>query len=159
MQVSKHKVVSIDYTLKNDEGEVLDSSQGAEPLSYLHGEGNIIPGLERALEGKGKGDQLQVSIDPADGYGDRVDGLRQVVAREDFGEIDLEVGMQFRVSADDDSEMIVQVVEILDDKVTIDGNHALAGMTLNFDVTIQEVRDATSEEIAHGHAHQADGHC
>ena len=159
MQVSKHKVVSIDYTLKADDGRVIDSSQGGTPLSYLHGEGNIIPGLERALEGKAQGEQLQVSVAPADGYGERVDELRQIVSRAEFGDVDLEVGMQFRASADGDSEMIVEVVEIDGDSVTIDGNHALAGETLHFDVTVQEIRDATSEEIAHGHVHQAGGHC
>ena len=159
MQVSKHKVVSIDYTLKGDDGEVIDSSQGGEPLSYLHGEGNIIPGLERALDGKAQGDELQVSIDPADGYGERVEELRQIVSREDFGDVDLKIGMQFRVSTEDNVDMIVEIVEIEDDRVTIDGNHALAGMTLHFDVTIQEIRDATKEEIEHGHAHHAGGHC
>ena len=165
MQVAKHKVVTIDYTLSDDDGETIDSSQGAEPLLYLHGEGNIIPGLERELEGKSVGDQIKVSISPADGYGEREEGLRQEVTRDHFNGIeDLEVGMQFRAPTDseDDSEeeqfIVVTVVEIGDDTVTVDGNHELAGVRLHFDVTVREVREATSEEITHGHAHGAGGH-
>lgn len=159
MQVTRHKVVAIDYRLTDDDGQMIDTSEGAEPLHYLHGEGNIIPGLEDALDGKSIGDQFQISIQPADGYGDRVDELRQVVSRDNFSDIDdLEVGMQFRVPADDNSHLVVTVVGIGGDTVTIDGNHQLAGVTLNFDITIRDVRDATSEEIEHGHAHAAGGH-
>ena len=165
MQVAKHTVVTIDYTLSDDDGETIDSSQDAEPLLYLHGEGNIIPGLDRELEGKSVGDQIKVSVSPADGYGERQEGLRQEVSRDHFSGIDdLEVGMQFRAptdSEDDNGEeqfIVVTVVEIGDDTVTVDGNHELAGLTLHFDVTIREVRDATSEEITHGHAHGVGGH-
>lgn len=159
MQVAKHKVVAIDYTLTDDDGQTIDTSEGAEPLSYLHGEGNIIPGLESALEGKSTGDQFQVSIPPADGYGERNDDLRQVVARSHFSDIDdLEVGLQFRVPTDGDDTIVVTVVEIGDDEVTIDGNHDLAGVSLNFDITVRDIRDATSEEIEHGHAHGPGGH-
>lgn len=160
MQVSKHKVVSIDYTLTDDEGETIDSSEGGAPLSYLHGEGNIIPGLEKELEGKSAGDQIKVAIAPADAYGEFEDGLRQEVSREHFSAVeDLEVGMQFRTPTEKEDEyVVVTVVDIDDDKVTVDGNHQLAGKTLHFDVTVREVRDATEEEISHGHAHGAGGH-
>jgi FKBP-type peptidyl-prolyl cis-trans isomerase SlyD len=153
MQVGKHKVVSIDYTLTDDDGQIIDTSQGAGPLNYLHGEGNIIPGLERALEGKAIGDHVRVSVEPADGYGERRDELRQVVSRDSFEDApDLQIGMRFRAPAEDDSYTVITVVEIDDDTVTIDGNHVLAGVRLNFDVKIREVRDATSEEISQGHA-------
>jgi len=158
MQVAKNKVVSIDYTLKDDAGEVIDSSEGFEPLFYLHGFDNIVPGLEKALEGKAAGDQVQVSVSPAEGYGERDDSLQQVVPRQAFqGVDDLEVGMQFRAESDE-GQQIVTVAAIEGDEVTVDGNHPLAGETLNFDVTIVEVRDATAEEIEHGHVHGPGGH-
>lgn len=154
MQVTKHKVVAIDYTLSDDEGQVIDSSRGAEPLEYLHGEGNIVPGLECVLEGKGVGDQIEVVVPPDDGYGLRNDDLRQAVSRDTFADVeDLAVGMQFRVETQAEDFLIVTVVEIGEDQVVIDGNHALAGQTLHFDVTIRDIRDATDDEIAHGHVH------
>jgi len=153
MQVAKNKVVAIDYKLTDEAGEVLDTSEGSDPLSYLHGAGNLIPGLEDALEGKSAGDQLQVSVPPAQGYGERNDQLRQTVSRDNFQDIDdLQVGMQFQVNANE-GDVIVSVVEIGDDEVTLDANHELAGMTLHFDVTIREVRDASDEELEHGHVH------
>ncbi len=153
MQVAKNTVVSIDYTLKDDNGQVIDTSQDRGPLQYLHGQGNVIPGLERALEGKSTGDQVRVSLPPTEGYGERIDELRQVVDRSNFKDVpDLQVGMQFRVLTEDDQPMVVTVVNIDGDAVTIDGNHELAGETLHFDVKIHDVRDATSEEIAQGRA-------
>ena len=158
MNVAKHKVVAIDYTLTNDGGETLDSSDGRDPLMYLHGAGNIIGGLESALEGKMVGEQVQVSIAPADGYGERNESLRQVVSREQFSGIEnVAVGMQFRVDTNA-GELTVTVVEVSDERVTLDGNHPLAGETLHFDVTVREVRDATEAEVSHGHAHGAGGH-
>jgi FKBP-type peptidyl-prolyl cis-trans isomerase SlyD len=158
MQVAKNKVVAIDYTLKNDAGEVIDSSEGQEPLHYLHGNQNIVPGLEQALEGKASGDRVQVSITPSEGYGERNDALQQVVPREAFQGIDdLEVGMQFRAESDN-GQHIVTITSIDGDEVTVDGNHPLAGETLNFDVTVVEIRDATSEELEHGHVHGPGGH-
>ena len=151
MQIARNTVVSIDYTLTDDEGTVLDSSTGREPLTYLHGAGTIIPGLENALEGQETGDELQVKIAPTDGYGERQDGLLAEVARSHFQEIDdLEVGMRFRVPTDQGDFRIVTVVGVADETVTIDGNHPLAGMTLNFDVTVREVRSATTEEVDGG---------
>jgi len=153
MQVAKNMVVAIDYTLTDVAGEVLDTSQGSDPLSYLHGVGNLIPGLEEALEGKSAGQQLQVTIPPSRGYGERNEQLRQTVSRENFADIDdLAIGMQFQVEGDD-NEMVVTVVEMDDDNVTLDANHELAGMTLHFDVIVREVREATAVELEHGHAH------
>lgn len=157
MQISKNAVVSIDYTLKGDDGEVLDTSEGHEPLAYLHGVGGIIPGLEKELEGKQAGDQFQVAIAPADAYGERNDALEQEVSRDQFeGAEDLSLGMQFQVESED-GPTVVTVIEIDDDVVTIDGNHPMAGVNLNFDVTVREVREATTDELSHGHVHGTGG--
>ncbi len=158
MKVANDKVVVIDYTLKNDAGEIIDSSEGAGPLAYLHGKGNIIPGLEEALEGKEAGDEVQASIAPEKAYGERHENMKQAVPRELFAGIDtIEVGMQFQ-SETDDGPIMVTVVEVADDMITVDGNHPLAGVNLNFDVKVREVRDATEEELAHGHVHGEGGH-
>ena len=158
MQIASNSVVTFDYVLKDDDGQLIDASQDGEPLAYLHGVGGIIPGLEKALTGKQVGDELQLSIAPADAYGERDDALRQAVPREQFeGVDDLALGMQFRIETDD-APMVVTVVEINDTAVTIDGNHPLAGMNLNFSVVVRDVREATDEEIAHGHVHGPGGH-
>lgn len=158
MRVAKNKVVSIDYTLTADDGTVLDSSEGSEPLAYLHGAGGIIPGLENAMEGKGVGDEFKVSVPPAEAYGEFDDSLVKKVARKQFAGVgELEVGMQFRVSAKG-GPRVVSIVEIAGDEITVDGNHALAGMTLHFAVAVRDIRDATAEEIEHGHAHTPGGH-
>ncbi|MBM79725.1 MAG: peptidylprolyl isomerase [Planctomycetaceae bacterium] len=158
MQIADKTVVAIDYVLKDDAGEVIDSSEGQQPLTYLHGASGIIPGLERELTGKQVGDELQVSIAPADGYGGRNDGLRQEVAHDQFqGVQNLSVGMQFQADSNA-GPMVVTVVEISDATVTIDGNHPLAGMNLNFSVTVRDIREATQEELQHGHAHGPGGH-
>ena len=153
MQITKHKVVKIHYTLTDDDGEVIDSSEGGEPLEYLHGVGGIVPGLESVLEGKSVGDQIKVSVQPEDAYGEHNDDLLHEVERSHFEGIDdLELGMQFQVDTEG-GPMVVTVVEITDENVTVDGNHELAGVPLNFDVTVREIRDAPPEEIDHGHAH------
>ncbi len=158
MQVTKHKVVSIDYSLTDDNGRIIDSSQAAGPLYYLHGKGNIIPGLESALEGKSHGDQVQGSIDPADAYGERIEDLRRVVSREKFGDTqNLEVGMRFRSPMEDSQHVVFRIVELDDENVTIDGNHELAGVRLHFDVTVREVRDASQKEIEQGDVHSSGG--
>lgn len=158
MQISKDKVVSIDYTLTNPEGEVLDSSEGRQPLAYLQGKGNIIAGLERELEGKRVGDQMRVTIQPADAYGERDDRLVQSVPREAFGGIDnIQVGMQFQAQTPSGHRAVVRVIEVGENEVTIDANHPLAGVPLTFDVTVRDVRDATEEELTHGHAHGPGG--
>lgn len=158
MQVQDKKVVGIHYTLKNDNGEVLDSSQGASPLMFIFGIGMLIPGLEAALNGKTKGDSLQVSINPEDAYGQKDAGLTQKVPKAQFDNPEeIQVGMQFQVETEQ-GMLVVTVVEVDDTEVTIDGNHPLAGMTLHFDVTVEEVRDATQEELDHGHVHGPGGH-
>ena len=158
MVIAKDKVVAIDYTLKDSDGEILDQSNEGQPLSYLHGAGMLITGLESALEGKAAEDELQVVVEPIDGYGEFDEGLRQQVPRSEFADIeDLAVGMQFRVNAAD-GFIVVTVVDVNDDEVTIDGNHQLAGVTLHFDVKVREIRDATEEEIEHGHPHGPGGH-
>jgi FKBP-type peptidyl-prolyl cis-trans isomerase SlyD len=157
MQISKNKVVAIDYTLKSDDGELLDTSAGEEPLAYLHGVGGIIPGLERELEGKQVGDELHIKVAPADAYGERDDALEQEVALDQFEDAEnLALGMQFQVESDQ-GPVVVTVVEIDDDVVTIDANHPMAGVNLNFDVTVREVREASTDELSHGHVHGAGG--
>jgi FKBP-type peptidyl-prolyl cis-trans isomerase SlyD len=158
MQIANDVVVSIEYTLTDDQGNVIDSSVGGEPLAYLHGAGNIIPGLEVALEGKKAGDSLKVSVAPADGYGEKDEGLLQVVPRSMFRGVDqIEPGMQFHAQTDYGMQVIT-VAKVEGDNVTVDGNHPLAGQNLNFDVKVLEVRAATAEELEHGHVHGAGGH-
>lgn len=159
MQIHNEAVVTIDYTLTNDAGEVIDSSSGGEPLAYLHGAGNIIPGLEAALEGKSSGDSLQVRVEPAQAYGEHHEGLMQVIDRSMFQGVDeLSEGMEFHAQANDGSTQVVRIAAIDGDDITIDGNHPLAGVSLNFDVTVVEVREASTEELQHGHVHGSDGH-
>lgn len=158
MVVAADKVVLIHYTLKNDEGQVIDSSAGGEPLAYIHGHGNLIAGLERELEGKGAGDKLSVKIAPADGYGERDADLVQRVPRRSFGGHAVKPGMQFQAQTSNGEARIATIVSIQGDMVTVDMNHPLAGENLNFDVEITEIRDATAEELAHGHVHGPGGH-
>lgn len=158
MQAADNTVVLIHYTLTGDSGEVIDTSEGREPLAYLQGFGNIIPGLEKALSGKRAGDKLKVSIEPADAYGIREDELVQVVPRSAFGgAADLEVGMQFQAQTPA-GVRVVTIVEVEGDDITLDGNHPLAGERLHFDVVVAEVRAATEEELTHGHVHGPGGH-
>ena len=158
MQIAERKVASFHYTLTNDAGDVLDSSGGREPLAYLHGAGNIVPGLETEMAGHVAGDKFSVDVAPTDGYGDYIEELVQIVPRESFqGVDDLAIGMQFQAQTGQGSLAVV-VTEINDDEVTVDGNHPLAGETLHFAVEIVEVRDASEEEITHGHVHGAGGH-
>ncbi|MDO8266808.1 MAG: peptidylprolyl isomerase [Moraxellaceae bacterium] len=158
MQIAKDLVACIEYTLTDDAGTVIDSSVGGEPLAYLHGSGNIIPGLEDALEGKKVGDSFKVSIAPADGYGEKNEGLMQVVPKEMFQGVDtIEVGMQFHAQTDHGMQVIT-VAAVEGSNITVDGNHPLAGQNLNFDVKVVEVRAASAEELDHGHVHGAGGH-
>src|SRR5471030_1370445 len=148
MPIAANKAVSIDYTLTNDAGEVIDSSAGGAPLVYLQGAGNIIPGLEKALDGKNVGDELKVSIEPEDAYGEYSAELVSTLSRSMFEGVDeLEGDMQ-----------IVTIRDLDGDDVTVDGNHPLAGQRLNFEVKIVDIRDASQEEIAHGHVHGEGGH-
>ena len=159
MLIAANKAVSIDYTLTNDAGEVIDSSAGGAPLVYLHGAGNIIAGLERALEGKQVGDELNVAVEPEDAYGEYSAELVATLDRAMFEGVDqLEVGMQFHASGPDGSMQIVTIRDIDGDDVTVDGNHPLAGQRLNFQDKVMKVRDASDEEISHGHIHGEGGH-
>ena len=159
MQIAQDKVVLIHYTLTDDAGKVLDSSSGGDPLAYLHGQGNIIPGLEKALEGKQAGDKLNVRVEPAEGYGVRDDSLVQQVPRRAFGSVSkVEPGMQFHAQSAQGQMRVVTVTHVQGDMVTVDGNHPLAGEVLVFDVEVAEVRDATGEELEHGHVHGPGGH-
>lgn len=155
MQIGLNSVVAFHYTLRNDSGEVLDSSSGQTPLLYLHGAQNIVPGLEQALEGRRVGDQFDVSVPPALGYGEHDPGLLQQVPRSAFQGVDEIVpGMQFQAGGQGTP---VVVTEVTTDTVTINANHPLAGVTLNFAIEVVEVRAATDQERAHGHVHQG-GH-
>jgi FKBP-type peptidyl-prolyl cis-trans isomerase SlyD len=158
MQIAKDAVVTIHYTLKNDAGETLDSSAGSDPLAYLQGNGNLIPGLENALQGKQAGDKVSVKVQPGEGYGEYDKSLVQQVPRRSFkGIANVQVGMQFQVDSNQ-GPRAVTVTNVVGDMVTVDGNHPLAGQNLHFDVEITDVRAATDEELSHGHVHGPGGH-
>jgi FKBP-type peptidyl-prolyl cis-trans isomerase SlyD len=158
VSIAQDQVVSIHYTLRDDAGEVIDSSAHGEPLSYLHGRGNLIPGLERELTGRNAGDRLQVKIPPADGYGEYDRELVQQVPRRALkGIANLKVGMRLQAQTAEGSRAVT-VTHMAGDMVTLDGNHPLAGKNLNFEVEIAAVRAATAEELAHGHVHGPGGH-
>ena len=157
MKIEKDTVVSIHYTLTDNDGNQLDSSNEQGPLVYLQGHQNIIPGLEKELEGKVTGDKLTAKVAPADAYGEINSELVQEVPRTQFQEPEsLQVGMQFQVETEA-GPMLLAVTALTDDTVTVDGNHPLAGVTLNFDVEVVEVRAASEEEVAHGHVHGPGG--
>ena len=157
MQISKEKVVSIHYTLRDNSGTVLDSSEGNNPLLYIQGIGNLIPGMEEGLEGKAKGDKVEIKVSPEKGYGVRNDQMIQKVPRSAFGGQEIHKGMQFQAGTDNGSQ-VVTVTDVGLDSITVDGNHPLAGVELNFSVEVMEVREATSEELSHGHVHGPGGH-
>jgi FKBP-type peptidyl-prolyl cis-trans isomerase SlyD len=159
MKVAKSTVVTIDYTLTSDEGDVIDSSSGGEPLAYLHGFGNIVPGLENALAGRSEGESVRVKVSPEEGYGEHDPDLVHRASRQQFqGIAEVEVGMRFQAQSGDDETTVVTVVEVEGDTITLDANHPLAGANLNFDVKIVGVRPATEVELEHGHPHGPDGH-
>ena len=159
MKIAKETVVVMDYTLRDQAGQVLDSSEGRDPLAYIHGLGHIIPGLEEELEGKSAGEQVSVEVSPEKGYGVRDDSKRMVLPRQSFEGVDqIEVGMTFHAHGQDGSSQVITVVGIEGDQVTVDGNHPLAGQTLFFEVNIVDVRAATAEELSHGHVHGPGGH-
>lgn len=153
MVIEKDRVVSIDYKLQDSKGEVLDSSEGGEPLIYLHGNDNIIAGLEKHLAGKTVGDNIACVVPAKEAYGERDDSLVFKVSKAEFGpKAEIEPGMQFEAHGEDGAQ-IVTVVAIEGDEVTIDANHPLAGEELHFTVKVVDVREATAEEISHGHIH------
>jgi FKBP-type peptidyl-prolyl cis-trans isomerase SlyD len=152
--IGDNVVASIHYKLTDDSGEILDSSEGSDPLAYLHGAGNLIPGLEKELVGKTAGASLQVTVAPEEAYGTKQDELIEVVPRAAFQGVEsIEPGMGFEAQGSDGQERRIVVTEVNGDDITVDGNHPLAGVELTFDVQVVEVRDATEEEIAHGHVH------
>ena len=158
MTIAENKVVTLHYTLTDDEGTIIDKSDDGSFL-YLHGASNIIPGLENALTGKTAGDELKVTVEPAEAYGERSDEARQDVPREMFpADTEIEPGMQFHAEGPEGQMITVTVTDVSDDTVSVDGNHPLAGVTLNFDVKVVDVRDASAEELEHGHAHGPGGH-
>jgi FKBP-type peptidyl-prolyl cis-trans isomerase SlyD len=156
--IKKDTVVSMGYNLKNSEGEELGNADANQPLTYLQGAGQIVPGLENALEGLVVGDKKDVTISPKEGYGEVSAELRLKVERKLFPpDAEIKPGMQFKANTGDDHERTFTVVELEDDHVKIDGNHPLAGQTLYFNVEIVAIREATKDELTHGHAHGADG--
>jgi len=158
VEIAADRVVTIHYTLKDDKGTVLDSSAGGEPLAYIQGHGNLVAGLEKALEGKQDGNTLAVVIPPEEGYGERDEKLIQRVPKRSLqGSGEIKKGMQFQARTDDGMRLFT-VTGVIGDMVSLDGKHPLADQTLHFDVEVVSVREATSEELEHGHVHGAGGH-
>ncbi|MEW9798755.1 FKBP-type peptidyl-prolyl cis-trans isomerase [Alteromonas sp. CYL-A6] len=156
MTITADSVVTLHYKVSAEDGTLLDSSEGKDPLTVLHGRRFLIEGLEDALEGRQKGDSFSVSVAPEKGYGERVDALVQRVPKSMFDGMDVEVGMSFRATTPQGEQSVI-VVETTDDEVVVDGNHPLAGVPLTFDIEVINVREATAEELEHGHAHGPDG--
>lgn len=159
MTISNDSVVTIAYTLRNTEGQVLDSSEENGSIAYLHGHQNIVPGLETALAGKAVGDTINAEVAPVDAYGERREDLVFSVPRDRLPqEEELVEGMQFRAQVAEGQDLVVTLVDVGENDVTLDGNHPLAGETLVFDVEVQDIREATAEEIDHGHVHDGSHH-
>lgn len=158
MQIEPNSVVTLHYTLKDNDGKIIDQSDD-DSFLYLHGAMNIIPGLENALTGKSAGDELSIKVSPEEGYGVKEENRIQEVPKDMFDSAEeIKVGVQFHAQSPDGAAVVVTVTEVKDDVVVIDGNHALAGMELNFDVKVVDVREASAEEIEHGHVHGPHGH-
>jgi FKBP-type peptidyl-prolyl cis-trans isomerase SlyD len=158
MLIEKDRVALIHYTLTDDSGAVIDSSTGGEPLAYLHGSGNLVPGLENALEGKRAGEKFSVTVAPADGYGVRDEQLIQRVPKRSLGGAgEIKKGMQFQAQVGGGIRVFT-VTAVVGDMIMLDGNHALADKRLNFQIDVVEVRAASEEELAHGHVHGVGGH-
>ena len=154
MQIAKHKVAAIHYILRDNDGNVLDSSEGRNPLYYIQGIGNLIPGMEEGLEGKESGEKIDIKVAPAKGYGELNPQLVQQVPLDAFGGQEVKPGMRFSTNRGE----TVTVTEVGTESVTVDGNHPLAGVELNFEVEVVEVRNATADELQHGHVHGPDSH-
>lgn len=153
MQIAKNKVATFDYELKDENGVLIDSSEGHQGMVYLHGADNIVPGLENAMEGKSIKDSFSVVVQAEEGYGVHNASMVQTVPLEMFGDSEVTIGAQFHAENPEGDPVAITVKEINDTEVVIDGNHPLAGINLHFDITVTDVRDATAEELAHGHAH------
>lgn len=157
-KIATNKVVTLSYTLRDDDGEVIDQSQEGSPLLYLHGARNIVPGLEEQLEGVSEGESINATVSPEKGYGPRI-GQAQEVPRKLFpADAELAAGMQVVAHDDQGRQIPFFITGITDDTITVDPNHPLAGETLHFEVTVESLRDATEEEIEHGHPHGPGGH-
>ena len=158
VQIENNSVATLHYTLKDNDGEIIDQSEDGS-FVYLHGAMNIIPGLESALTGKAAGDSLSVKVSAEEGYGVHDENRIQEVPKDMFENTsDIQLGMQFHAQGPNGDTLMVTVAEIKDDTVVIDGNHPLAGKELNFEVKVVEVRSASEEEIEHGHVHGEHGH-
>ncbi len=158
MTVERNRVVLIEYTLTGEDGEVIDTSRGDEPLAYVHGSGTLVEAVEAALEGKGPKDAVSLTLPPEKAYGVRDDSIVFTIPRSQFpADEEPEVGEQVMVQGDDGEGRVVTIADMNDNEVTLDGNHPLAGLTLRFDVEIVSVREATPEEIEHGHVHDEHG--
>ncbi|GLP97165.1 peptidylprolyl isomerase [Paraferrimonas sedimenticola] len=159
MKICENKVVTLHYRLHDDQGQLIESSFDSEPMQYLHGAENMIPGLEVQLEGKQVGDTMTAEVPADQAYGDYQESLRQSVPIEAFGNVeDIIPGMRF-IAETDVGQRPVQVVEVSENEVVVDGNHPLAGVALSFEVEVVEVRDASADEIAHGHVHPEASDC
>lgn len=155
MKITANTVAAIHYTLRDNEGNVLDSSEGQQPLYYIHGIGNLIPGMEEGLEGKQKGDKFSIKVHPSKGYGEKSDEMIQKVPRAAFGDTqEIKPGMKFSTNHGE----VITVTHVGLDEITVDANHPLAGVELNFEVEVMDVREATADELAHGHVHGPEGH-
>lgn len=158
--IKSNDVVTISYRLCNSKNEELDRSDDGHPFSYLHGHQNIVPGLESALEGMKVGDKKKVVVEPKDGYGDINPTLKMDLNRSQFPkDAKLAVGMRFVGQGDAGHQMLFTITSLKTDKVEVDANHPLAGVTLHFDIEVLEIRAATKEELDHGHPHSADDAC
>ena len=159
MKITKDVVALLEFELTSDAGEVLDTSTGRQPLAYIHGKGGILPGLEKALDGKQTGDEFKIRIPAEEAYGKYIDGMEQKVPRDQFpADMDLLVGMQLQAKGPDGQAHPVMITEISEAGVLLDANHPLAGVPLNFEILVKEVREATEEELGHGHVHGPGGH-
>ena len=159
MQISKYRAVVLNYIARDETGEIIDSSDEDGPIRYIHGTEDLIPGLEKALEGREQGERLTVHVPMEEAYGPRDESLVESVPRKNFQGIDeIRPGMKFQTEMDDGSPMIVTVVKVDKKSVTVDGNHPLAGKNLSFELEVVLVREASSEEIEHGHVHEGGAH-
>ncbi|TMP27382.1 peptidylprolyl isomerase [Pseudoalteromonas rubra] len=156
MKIAPNTVVKMHYAVLDNDDNSIDNTFDDEPLEFIVGTGYLISGLEDALINKQAGDKLSVTVEPQNGYGERHDNLMQAVPKSMFEDMEVEVGMQFRATTDEGEQTVI-VIGVEGDDVIVDGNHPLAGITLNFDVEILEVREATSAELAHGHVHSEEG--
>nr|MEE4269847.1 peptidylprolyl isomerase [Candidatus Krumholzibacteria bacterium] len=161
MQIADKCVVFMHYTLTDDQGQTIDSSEGRDAMPYLHGGNNIVPGLEKALTGLSAGEKIEVNVPCEEGYGPIVPEAIQTVPVEAFAQVEggVEPGMQFQINGPEGQVQVITIKEVTEEGIVVDGNHPLAGQTLHFAVEIAEVREATEVELEHGHPHMPDSDC